>query len=340
MKEKIDVKEIMDDILSRAKKRRMDADLQRLEKLDLKDIEALGSLNFDFPDASISNHLRPLKSHRKGVLGRVYSYFLRKLIFAVDLHLRDTIKAQEAFNIKVLDLLKKHEKYHEELDKPVDLGLSAAKIDDEFRGGLDGQARYLRFFDGGQNVLDIACGRGNFLEKLKEFDVKAFGVDFDETMVQECLDRNLDVVCLDALSYLKNLLAGGRKLDGIFSAQFVEHLDMPYLVDMLRVAYKLLEDGKFIVLETINIKSLSVFANSAYKDPTHRNFLHPEALKFILESIGFRDIEFIFSGEFDENEKLQKIDGKTDADRIYNSNLDKLNELLFAPQDYAVIAKK
>jgi len=101
-----------------------------------------------------------------------------------------------------------------------------------------------------------------------------------------------------------------------------------------------LQKDKFLVLETINIKSLSTFTNSVYLDPTHVKPVHPETLKFLVESCGFKFEGFILSGEFKKEDKLQIIEEKTVKDRVYNQNIERLNELLFAPQDYAIIAKK
>lgn len=226
------------------------------------------------------------------------------------------------------------------------LKLDYKKFQDRFRGSQQAitqkQKQYLRFFHECKNVMDIGCGRGEFIELLHQNGSGSFGIEIDPEMVKECRAKNLNVVDVDVVSYLKIQLE--RKtpdsIDGIFSAQVVEHLHMDYIIEMLRLCYQILESNRFIVLETINVRSLSTFTSSIYLDPTHVKPIHPETLQFILESIGFRDVAFIFSSDFSDEVKLQKIATHSDQDTIYNQNVKKLNELLFAPQDYAIIAKK
>lgn len=220
------------------------------------------------------------------------------------------------------------------------------KFQDRFRGSQQAitqkQKQYLRFFHECKNVMDIGCGRGEFIQLLHQNGTGAFGIEIDPEMVKECRAKNLNVVDVDAVSYLKIQMKRKTQdsIDGIFSAQVVEHLYMDYIIEMLRLCYQILEPNRFIVLETINVRSLATFTSSIYLDPTHVKPIHPETLQFILESIGFRDVAFIFSSDFSDEVKLQKIATHSDQDTIYNQNVKKLNELLFAPQDYAIIAKK
>lgn len=227
-----------------------------------------------------------------------------------------------------------------------DLKIDYTAFEDKFRGAQSAIEekfkKYLRFFHECKNVMDIGCGRGEFIELLHANGSGAFGVEIDEKMVEICREKNLNVPHIDAVSYLKEQLLREKpdEIDGIFSAQVVEHLHMDYLMEMLRLCHGILQPDKFIVLETINIRSLSTFTNAVYLDPTHVNPLHPETLKFLLESVGFRDVEFIFSSEFSADEKLLPLPEDTAQARVFNKNVEKLNELLFAPQDYAVIAQK
>lgn len=220
------------------------------------------------------------------------------------------------------------------------------KFQDRFRGSqqaiLQNQKQYLRFFHECKNVMDIGCGRGEFIEMLHQNGIGAFGVEIDPDMVRECRAKSLNVADIDVVSYLKIQLERETpdSIDGIFSAQVIEHLYMDYLIEMLRLCYRILQPDRFIVLETINVKCLTAFTTSIYLDPTHVKPIHPETLQFILESLGFREIAFLFSSEFSDEIKLHKVEPHCEQDTIYNQNVKKLNELLFAPQDYAIIAKK
>jgi O-antigen chain-terminating methyltransferase len=109
---------------------------------------------------------------------------------------------------------------------------------------------------------------------------------------------------------------------------------------MLKFCYEVLNTDNYLILETINIQSLITFTSSVYCDPTHVKPIHPETLIFLLESVGFKNIEIVHSGDVPDHIKLQLIDPKNENEETYNNNINKLNNILFGPQDYAVIAKK
>ncbi|MBI4234826.1 methyltransferase domain-containing protein [Candidatus Peregrinibacteria bacterium] len=259
----------------------------------------------------------------------------------------DAFAVQITSNREVFD--KKIEDSAQQIKKELlypNLDIDYKLFEDRFRGDQkaisDRQKQYLRFFHECKNVMDIGCGRGEFIELLHANGIGAFGVEIDSEMINVCRAKKLNVANVDAVAYLLEQFSRKEpdKIDGIFAAQVVEHLHMDYLIQLIKNAYKVLLPGKFIVLETINIKSLSTFTNSVYLDPTHVKPIHPETLKFLLESVGFQFEGFIFSSDFTDEEKLRKVEAKNMQDQIYNSNVNLLNELLFAPQDYAAIAQK
>ena len=102
---------------------------------------------------------------------------------------------------------------------------------DEIRSRL---TEYLPLFAGASDVLDVGCGRGEFLDLLRERDVRARGVDVNAEMVEECRRRGLDASAGDALTLLDAL--EDESLGGLFAAQVVEHLQPDYLVHLLNVA--------------------------------------------------------------------------------------------------------
>ena len=63
-----------------------------------------------------------------------------------------------------------------------------------------------------RDVLDVGCGRGEFLALLEASGISARGVDTNREMVAAARERGLDVVESDALAYLESLrrwVAGG-----------------------------------------------------------------------------------------------------------------------------------
>jgi SAM-dependent methyltransferase len=221
-------------------------------------------------------------------------------------------------------------------------------FEDRFRGSRDDikhrQEAFLPYFVNSSNVLDIGCGRGEFLDLLKEHNIGCRGVDIDGVMVASCRARMLDVQQMDAVAYLKTLDDGS--LDGIFIDQVVEHLEPRYLIHLLSLCYQKLKPESNIIIETVNPLSFYSFANF-YIDMSHKRPVHPETLQYLMSATGFRECETKFFSPVADEGKLQKIQdtpklrGSTKKNvALYNHNVDILNSLLFGAQDYAVIAKK
>ena len=163
-------------------------------------------------------------------------------------------------------------------------------FEDQFRGSPEDIGRrlaeYLPIFLGigdagsgtrASDVLDVGCGRGEFLELLREQGISARGVDVNPAMVEVCRAHGLDAITVDALAYLRTLQDGS--LGGLFAAQVVEHLEPRYLTQLLDVAFDKLRPGAPIVLETINPACWFAFFESYIRDLTHVRPVHPDTLK-------------------------------------------------------------
>jgi SAM-dependent methyltransferase len=206
------------------------------------------------------------------------------------------------------------------------------------------QSIFLEYFAGCHNVLDIGCGRGEFLELLKDRGIGGRGVDTDQAMVDICRSHDLDVAQMDAIEYLEGLPYDG--IDGVFMDDVIEHMDTHYILRLMGLIGSHLTAGSHYVVKTINPMSLATFTDY-FLDVTHVRALHPAALKYMVESSGFEDIEVRFLARVHDRERLQKFElspGLGDSERrmaeIYNRNIDLLNGLLFGPEDYAVIGRK
>lgn len=164
---------------------------------------------------------------------------------------------------------------------------------DRFRGTeesvLERQRVYLPPFQGRKAVLDIGCGRGEFLQLMRSAGVPARGIDLSETSIALCRARGLDVERADLFVYLQSLPDGA--LDGIFSAQVVEHIAPARLPEMIQLAAAKLERGGLLAIETPNPECLAIFASHFYLDPTHERPVPSRLLAFYMEESGLGQIE-------------------------------------------------
>lgn len=206
------------------------------------------------------------------------------------------------------------------------------------------QKNYLPYFKDKGTVLDIGCGRGEFLELLKEARIPALGVDTNREMIRQCQAKGLKATHGDGLDFLRGL--PDQDLGGIFLSQVIEHLKPEDLRELVRMSFAKLVPGGVLVAETINPQCLSTFSGAFYLDPSHHNPIHPEAARFLWESLGFRQVEVLYLSPYPEEMKLKEMIRREDDSyedelaRILNENVHSLNALLYGYQDYAVLGVK
>ena len=199
------------------------------------------------------------------------------------------------------------------------------------------QAGFLRYFQETGRVLDLGCGRGEFLELCRENGIEATGIDLNEQMIEICRDKGLDCRKGDILEALAE--NEDNTLAGIFSSQVIEHLPPDHLKKLIETAFFKLKSGGYIVLETINPASVFALVQIYFLDLTHQKPIHPQTLKFLLESSGFEDVAVQYSGAL-EQEQLQALPGADETASVLNQNFDTLNKLLYSPPNYAAIGIK
>ena len=148
----------------------------------------------------------------------------------------------------------------------------------------EGLSHYAPFFAGLDPVLELACGRGEFLDVLRDAGIRGCGVDLDEGMVAAAVARGHEVELGDALAYLAESEAGSY--GGVFAAHFVEHLQPDDVLALCRSARRALRPGGRLVLVTPNAASHSVMAYDFWRDPTHLRFYDPGLLRFFCAEAG------------------------------------------------------
>jgi 2-polyprenyl-3-methyl-5-hydroxy-6-metoxy-1,4-benzoquinol methylase len=205
---------------------------------------------------------------------------------------------------------------------------------------------YAPLFEGASEVLDVGCGRGEFLDILRARGIRARGLDLNHEMVEACRARGLDVAETDAITFLR--AQPDESLGGLIATQVVEHLDPPYLLEFLDQTQRVLRPGATIVLETINAACWLAFFESYLRDITHARALHPDTLRYLVTASGFVDAAVEFKEPVASANRLQSAPraarGSGDAlDALadtFDGNVERLNRLLFTALDYAVIARR
>ncbi|MCQ2528703.1 MAG: class I SAM-dependent methyltransferase [Saccharofermentans sp.] len=213
-------------------------------------------------------------------------------------------------------------------------------FENHFRGSIDSikkaQEAYIPYLKNKKNVLDIGCGRGEFLSLMQDNGINATGIDIYEPYADYCRMKGLNVTTGDGVAHLASL----DEVDGIFVGQVVEHLKPHQIISLCNTAYEKLSEGGCIIIETPNPTSLSIYTNAFYIDPSHVKPVHPLTMKYYLEKAGFKKIEIVFTESSKPQTEIPAL--KTDAENIeeFNEALKKVSDIIFGSQDYAIIATK
>jgi len=205
-------------------------------------------------------------------------------------------------------------------------------------------SRYLPWLEGRGESLDLGCGRGEALELFNRHGIPARGVDSSASMVEECRRKGLQAEVGDLFEALAGTPAGS--LGAVVSFHVIEHLPAETLDRLVRLAWGALKPGGVLVLETPNPLSVVVAARNFWLDPTHRRPVHPESLKLSFEQAGFDPVERLDLRPFPDRERLPEVDidklpGEArEVGHRLNELRDRLDDLLFGFQDYAMVGIK
>ena len=204
----------------------------------------------------------------------------------------------------------------------------------------DRQRPYVELLAGHAPVLDLGCGRGELLTLLRDAGIDASGVDADADMVAFARGEGLAVEQADALAYLA--VVEGGSLGALTALQLVEHLPPNALVALLDGAARALRPGGLLLLETINPSSPAALRNY-FADLTHAQPLVPATLELLASGAGFVDVEVRYVNE--PGAKLHDVElpegEELDAARAtLAANTRLLNETLFPPLDYVIVARR
>ncbi len=209
-----------------------------------------------------------------------------------------------------------------------------ASFEDEFRGPREEVSRrlqvYLPFLKEAKitgGVLDIGCGRGEWLQLVKAEGIDAQGVDRNRVFIEQCRAAGLNVVENDALIHLRSL--PDESLNAVTIFHLVEHLPLETLINIVDEIVRILKHDGLLIIETPNPENLIVGSHTFYVDPTHRNPIPSQTLQFLLEARGLCNPEVLKLRPRDEV-KLEE-----DSELVT-----RFNEYFYSAPDYGIVARK
>ncbi|MES1262226.1 MAG: class I SAM-dependent methyltransferase, partial [Acidobacteriota bacterium] len=188
------------------------------------------------------------------------------------------------------------------------------------------QEFYKPFFAGRTSVLDIGCGRGEFLETMRDIGVAARGIDLGEEAVAQCRHKGFDAQVADLFEYLA--ARPDEEFDGIMSSQVVEHLAPERLPEMVRLCAAKLRRGGVLAIETPNPECLAIFATHFYLDPTHTRPVPHQLLAFYMEEAGFGLLE------------VHKLAPAADSIPEVNELPENFRNRFFGGLDFAILGRR
>ena len=178
-------------------------------------------------------------------------------------------------------------------------------------------------------VIDLGCGRGEWLELLRDEGLTARGVDLNRIFLAGCRELDLDVSEQDAVDYLHSLEP--KSVGAVTGFHLIEHVPLKTLIALFDESLRVLSPGGLAIFETPNPSNLLVGSCNFYFDPTHRNPLPAPLTQCLLEIRGFSSTEILYLNPTDASSLLNQ--GEPQIQQL-------INQHFFGPQDYAVLARR
>lgn len=214
-----------------------------------------------------------------------------------------------------------------------------ASFEDRFRGPAEEVKRRLAVYlpavrDAGAGVaaapvLDLGCGRGDWLELLREAGLAGIGVDLNRDNVEDCRRRGLVVLSSDVLAYLRSLAEGS--MGAITAMHVVEHLPFEAWIALIKEAHRVLRPGGVLILETPNPENVQVGSCNFWCDPTHLKPLPPVMLEYFVQASGFDPVRA---------ERMHRYAQPVELPEGASPMEQRINQAFCSAEDYAVIATK
>jgi SAM-dependent methyltransferase len=134
-------------------------------------------------------------------------------------------------------------------------------------------------------VVDLGCGRGEWLELLASWGREAVGVDSNALFIAELRGRNLRVEEGDATQWLQH--QPDASLAGVTVFHVVEHLPFGTVLRLMMESHRVLKPGGVLIVETPNPENLEVATQTFWLDPTHQRPLPVALVELAARYCGF-----------------------------------------------------
>ena len=227
-------------------------------------------------------------------------------------------------------------------DFPIARDFRYYAFEEVFRGAslwiMERLKEYVPFFVTGPTpILDIGCGRGEFLQLMKELGKEAYGIEINQYDVNSLTQKGFKVVQEDLLAHLMALKP--ESTGGVFCAQVIEHLSPEVTYQMLARLQVVMKPGSALVVETVNPLSVFGYHHVYFKDPTHIFPVHPKTLAFMMKYAGFTNIQVHEVTPVPDNEKLNKPAGinHVETHQFLDNMVTRLNDLLYSNLEYYIV---
>jgi len=208
------------------------------------------------------------------------------------------------------------------------------RLEDALRGNVDVD-NYVERAKDQQPVLDIGCGRGEFLEACKKVGIDARGFDVNERSVADLQQRGLDVALAGIPQCFEGIKHGS--IGSVVAMHVVEHLPVEHLFALFAQAARVLRAGGLFMIETPNAESMAVSASDFWRDPTHIAPRHPAALTILAREHGFAIEEARAIHPLPEEIAIAVAEDDPPSVR---RAVEVINERIFAPQDLRLILRR
>ena len=176
--------------------------------------------------------------------------------------------------------------------------------------------------------VDLGCGRGEWLDVLREHGFHGRGVDLNAAMAMVASTSGHEVILGDALAFLRGL--ADDSVLAISAFHLAEHLDFPTLLRLVAECRRVLKPQGLLILETPNPENIWVATHTFHHDPTHGNPLTPASLEFLVNHHGLETVAVLRLHPYPDEARLPGNDPVTE----------RLNAMTCGGQDFAVVAKK